>query len=359
MNYIGIDLHRRFSQFYVYDDQKNTESTQRINNDKPAIQQFLEPLGDECKIAVEATGNWYWLVDLLQDLDLEVRLANPLQTKVIAHARAKNDKIDARMLAHLLRTNLLPTCWIPEKEERNMRELLRIRLRLLRFRTQHKNYLRSILAKFNITIDYRNIWRGSGRDVLETYITPTERQTLEHITLPTPYREATKQVLRNIDFLSDQIEYWEKIINNQADQSADAQHLLTVPGIGKLSALTILYETGPVDRFPCAKHYASYAGMVPRTMISANKHRHGHLFKQSNMYLKRIYIETAKHILHTQHSDIRLRDFHNRLSKRKGNGIATVALARKIAMIVYHMLKEKIDFATAMTRNQMAGPASV
>ncbi|HEX7320635.1 MAG TPA: IS110 family transposase [bacterium] len=355
MNYVGIDLHRRFSQFYVYDDQTNTETTQRLNNDKPAIQQFFEPLKNDCKIAVEATGNWYWLVDLLQDLDTEVLLANPLQTKVIAHARVKNDKVDARMLAHLLRADLLPTCWIPEKEERNMRDLLRIRLRLLMFRTQFKNVIRAILSKFNITSECRQIWCGEGRDSLIEIISPKEKDALTQISLPSPYAEAIKQCLRHIDFLSDQIDYWEKIITEKAALSADAQLLMTFPGLGKLSAFTIIYETGPITRFPDAKRYAAYVGLIPKTKSSADKQHHGHLCKQANMYLKRIFVEIALHASHTNRTDHRLIQYYYRLMKRKGKSVARIALARKIAGIIYHMLKDQIDYQTAMQKNMMAG----
>lgn len=355
MNYVGIDLHRRFSQCYVYDDETAAECTERLANDKPIVEQFFRRYGPDCRIAVEATGNWYWLVDLLQDLDLAVLLANPLQTKVIAHARVKNDKVDARMLAHLLRADLLPTCWIPAQADRSMRDVLRIRLRLLVFRTQFKNVIRTILAKFNITLQHRQIWRGAGRDSLLEAISPREQDALRRLTLPAPYAETIQQCLRHIDLLSDQIDHWENIIAEKATLSADAQLLMTVPGLGKLSAFTILYETGPINRFPDAKHYTAYAGLVPKTKSSADKHYHGRLCKQANMYLKRIFIEIALHASRSHKTDHRFIQYYHRIIKRKGKGIARIALARKIAGIVYTMLKNKIDCQTVMIKNKMAG----
>ncbi len=358
MNYIGIDLHRRSSQIHIYDDQTNSETTQRLNNDKTLIANFFAPFKNNCRVTVEATGNWYWLVDLLQDLGLEVLLANPLQTKAIAHARVKNDKVDARILTHLLRTELLPTCWIPAKADRDIRDLLRIRLNLLGYRTQLKNVIRSILAKFNITLNPTNIWCGAGRDsLLQTMQTPAPGSTEPQL-LPSVSQEATKQYLQHIDHLSDQIDYWEKIIDRQAGLSNDAQLLMTFPGIGKLSALTIVYETGPIARFLGAKQYTAYVGLVPITKSSADKQHHGHLCKQANLYLKRIFVEIALNALRSSKTDRRLIHYHQRMSKRKGMGIARIALARKIALIVYHMLREKIDYQTAMTKNNMAGRAS-
>ncbi|MEO0094889.1 MAG: transposase [candidate division WOR-3 bacterium] len=115
MNYCGIDLHKKFLQIHLSDEQMKERST-RLQNDETAIRSFFEPFRNNCKVAVEATGNWYWLVDLLEELNLDVSLVNPLQTKAIAYARVKTDKVDAWVLTHLLRTNFLATCWIPDKE---------------------------------------------------------------------------------------------------------------------------------------------------------------------------------------------------------------------------------------------------
>lgn len=355
MNYIGIDLHRRFSQIDVYDDATDTEITQRLTNDQEEMRRFFQLFPPDSRVTVEATGNWYWLVDLLQQLQMDVALANPLQTKVIAHARVKNDKVDARMLNHLRRTNLLPTCWIPTPADRNQRDSLRVRLRLMQYRTQLRNAIRAILAKFNVNLMPYDIWRGTGRDALLSITKPRDPNSPEAQQLPPIYRLAINQYLWHADYLSDQIEAWEKAVDQQTVLSDDAERLMTFPGIGKLSALTILFETGPITRFPDAKRYAAYAGLVPKTISSADKHRHGHLCRQANMYLKRIFVESALHASHSSHTDYRLIKYYQRTMKRKGKGIARIALARKIAGIVYHMLNDKIDCQTAMAKNNMAG----
>ena len=346
MQYVGIDLHRKFSQVHVHDDQTAEETTQRLNNDELSVRAFFSNLDDASKIAVEATANWYWLVDLLQGMGNEVVFSNPVQTKAIAKARVKNDKVDARMLAHLLRADLLPTCWIPARAQRNMRDMLRIRLRLIVFRTQCKNLVRSVLAKFNINFGLKQIWTGSGRE------------GLNQIDVPAPYKEALLQVLVHIDILTEQINYWEMRIHEEITLTPGAQRLLTVPGVGELSALTIFYESGPIERFPSAKHYVSYSGLVPQVKASADKCWHGRLFKQANMYLKRIYVEVAQVSLRARKTDARLKCFYHRTMKRKGKAIARIALARKIAGITYHMLKLNIDYLSCMARNRMAEQAS-
>lgn len=358
MNYIGIDLHRKFSQVHVYDPELASESTQRLANDPRALRKFFRTLDEPCKVAVESTANWYWLVDLLQDLDLDVVLSNPTQTKAIAHARIKNDKVDARTLAQLLSADLLPTCWIPAREDRNVRELLRTRLGLLIFRTRFKNVIRSVLAKFNINLAQGNIWDGAGRDSLESVVTPGGRKALNRLTLDPPYPEIIRQALAHVDLLTEQIAGWETQIRRLVKVTPAARQLMTVPGIAELSALTILHESGPMDRFPSAKHYASYAGLVPRCLGSAGKHWSGKLFKQANMYLKRIYVEVALVAVRARQTDARLVAYHRHLRNRKGPAVARIALARKLAGISYHMRTKNIDYETCMTYNKMAGLAS-
>lgn len=166
MNYAGIDLHKIFSQIHICDEQMKEYSTY-LKNDETIIRNFFEPFKGNCKVAVEATGNWYWLVDLLQSMNLDVLLANPLQTKAIAYARVKNDKVDAQTLTHLLRTNFLSTCWIPDQEQRNNRDMLRARTTLVEIRSLCKNIIRGILGKFNVRLPVSNIWEGIGRACLE------------------------------------------------------------------------------------------------------------------------------------------------------------------------------------------------
>jgi transposase len=334
------------------------ESTRQLANEPRVVRKFFRALEAPCKIAVESTANWYWLVDLLQELELDVVLSNPVQTKAIAHARIKNDKVDAQTLAQLLSADLLPTCWMPTRADRNIRELLRTRLGLLVFRTRFKNIIRSVLAKFNINLEHSNIWDGAGRDDLESVLTPNDRKTLNRLTLDPPYPEIIHQALVHVDLLTEQIADWETKIHRLVKITPAARQLTTVPGIGELSALTILYESGPMDRFPSAKHYTSYAGLVPRCLGSAGKYWRGKLFKQANMYLKRIYIEIALAAMRARQTDTRLKAFYRHTFNRKGMAVARIALARKIAGIVYHMQTKDIDYATCMTYNKMAGQAS-
>jgi len=149
MKYIGVDLHQKFSQIFSLDKETGETIEKRVPNEFDAIGKFFSQFDSDCKVTVEATRNWYWFVDLLQFMNIDVTLSNPVQTKAIAYARVKNDKVDAKMLSRLLENDLIPEAWIPSPEERQIREMLRMRLRLVKIRTMTKNVVRSSLAKLN------------------------------------------------------------------------------------------------------------------------------------------------------------------------------------------------------------------
>ena len=146
----GIDLHKRFSYFYSVDFESGEVREGRVVNERKAIERHLALMPGGSKAAIEATRNWYWLVDLLQQKGMEVKLSNPVQTKAIAQAKVKTDKVDAKMLVHLMEADLLPTCWIPDRKTRDLREFLRFRNKLVRLRTQLKNGVWAVLSKQNI-----------------------------------------------------------------------------------------------------------------------------------------------------------------------------------------------------------------
>ncbi len=339
MNYIGIDLHRKRIEVHVHNDITGEVFNRNFENDPEVLRPFFASYQGDCQIVVEATGNWYWLVDMLEDLNLPVKLANPVQTKAIAYAKVVTDKISAKILADLLRADLIPTCWIPKREERNIREMLRIRCFQVQLRTQLKNLVRSVFGKLNITTEHKAIWGVGGR------------KELENLTLKEPYDQIVKQALSIINILTKNIDGWEKMVLESTRIPEVYSLLRGVPGIGPISALTILYETGPIERFPCAKRYVSYAGLAPTTKGSAGKFWTGHLSRQANLYLKWIYVEVATAAIRARFLPFELRSFYRRTLYRKGKFVAKVALARKIAGVVYHILRDKIDYTTFLRKN--------
>jgi len=170
--WVGIDLHRSRSQVAVLDDAGAQLLSRRIINDAETFLQLLAEIDGESKIALEATYGWEWLADVLQDAGYELHLAHPLRTKAIASARVKNDAVDARTLAHLLRTGLLPEAYVAPRELRELRDLLRHRVALTRMRSALKNRTGAILAKQGVTRPYSDMFGPGGLRFLETVELP-------------------------------------------------------------------------------------------------------------------------------------------------------------------------------------------
>jgi len=335
MIHIGVDMHKNFSNFAALDEATDSLGEQRLENDPQAIGSFLVQLPGHKQVAVEANRNWYWFIDLLQDMDVPVKLSNPLQTKAIAWARVKTDTVDARMLASLLKANLLPTCWIPERHNRHLREFVRFRAKLVRLRTQVKNSIRTLLSKHNLHPPVQSLWGPTGREYLKSL-------PLEH-----PHDRILSQSLAIIELLDQQINSWNETIRQLIKESPELKRLCSVPGIGPVLAITILLETGPITRFPAAKKYAAYAGLVPRVRSSAGQtHYGGHLSRQANLTLRWAFVEAATDATKgsTQWSHL-----YRRMAARKGKSIAKVALARKMSKMVYQMLKRNIDYHTYLS----------
>src|SRR5438045_3318202 len=166
MNSVGIDLHRNRSHVAVIDEQGELSLSRRIVNSRETFLELLDDLEGESRIAVEATYGWEWLAELLEDAGYEIHLAHPLRTRAIAAARVKSDAVDAKTLAHLLRTGLLPEAYIAPPELRDLRELLRHRAVLTRMRTAVKNRVPALLARPGMLPEHADLFGKAGREFL-------------------------------------------------------------------------------------------------------------------------------------------------------------------------------------------------
>lgn len=326
MIYAGLDLHKNFSVITAMDAQgRELVKQKKLPNDGEIIglfQGFNEPVA----VAMEATRGWYWLYDLLEENGFEVKLGHPLKTKAIASARVKNDKIDSKVLAHLLRADLLPLSYVPAKSIRMQRELLRYRASLVRIQTGIKNRVHVILAKNNITHNFSDLFGKQGKEFLSSF------------SLPEVYRTALDGYLSVLGELEGQIKVVDKMVIVSAKDDEDARLLITIPGIAYYSALLIKSEIGDINRFPSAKQLCSYSGLVPSTYSSGNTTFHGHITKQGSRWLRWILAQAMAHCI-TKPGH--LQEFYFRLARRKGEKIARVACERKLLEWIYHMLKER------------------
>ncbi|MDI6689803.1 MAG: transposase, partial [Actinomycetota bacterium] len=203
MLYVGLDQHKKYSYFTVKGEEDEVVFQGKIPSTPSGIDDFLENFKDqEISVALEAGSSWYWLYDLLEEKVKKVSLVNPKACKAIASAKLKKDKMDSLTLANLLKADLLPTCYIPSREERYFREIVRFRALLVRERTRVKNRMHSILGKLGITHEFSDLFGKKGRKFLEV------------LELSFPYRDELKSLLKVLDYLNEEIDYVTGIIDS-------------------------------------------------------------------------------------------------------------------------------------------------
>ncbi len=324
MLYTGIDYHRSFSYLTTMDEKGDIIGQKKLPSNGEIVD-FLKEFDEEMEIAVEATPSWYWLYDHLESEGFQVKLSHPLKTKAIAYAKVKTDKVDSATLAHLLRSNLLPLSYVPEKVVRLNRELLRYRASLVKIQTRVKNKIHTILAKNNVTHSYTDLFGKQGIAFLHS------------LPLAEHYKIALEGYLTVLDAVRQEIREASKKVRQVAEEDPDTLLLMTVPGMGYYSALLTKSEIGDVRRFRSAKQLCSYAGLVPSTYASGNTCFHGHITKQGSRWLRWILVEAA---IHASEEEESLRRFYFKVERKKGGQIAKVAAARKLLEWIYHILRD-------------------
>lgn len=333
-HFVGIDLHKYVTQLAVLRESKPA-SQLRFANDVVTVERVLKKLPPGSKIALEAMGSWWWLVELAQKTGHEVFLSHPKQTKAIASARLKSDKVDALMLAKLLKADLLPTVWIPPRHQRHVRELLAHRARLVRQRTAVINELRAVYAKRNIDPQAR-LQRlhpvVTGADELGGY-----------------GPRIVDEDLKLLGFINGQVGGLDTELKNIAHEDGQAKRLMTIPGVGPVSAVAMSCWIGEIQRFRNAKKLASYLGLAPRVRQSADQERHGHITKEGNRMVRMLVIQAA--LVHTRRGQGPSRKHYLGVLRRRGKQIARVAAANKMLGAIFHMMKEQIDYHEFLRRS--------
>lgn len=324
--YAGIDYHKKFSMITLGDAKGKVLSSSRVLNDRAAIKElFAQCPGIQC--AVESCRGYEWFIDYLKELGLTVHLVNPYKTKLIAQSRCKTDKVDSRILMELLAVGYLPTCYQPSPQERQLRDRLRWRAHLVRYASRMKTRIHSLVDKENQGM--ANLFQQDGRKYLSQIQLSPVRQSLlhEHLSL-----------LETFEGLVDKEDDW---VTRAARKSPDAKLLMTIPGIGSLSALVILAELGDVSRFRTASQVASYAGLVPSVYSSANTRRLGALTKQGSTFMRWILVQCAWAAVRCS---VPFRVHFATVSRRGGRNAAIVSVARKLIQVAYRVLRDKVPY---------------
>jgi transposase len=344
--FIGCDAHKRFSVFVTVNEKGHAGEAVRVTHDRQLYREFLARLPPHSAIAVEASGSYSWLVDEMERSGHHPRLCNPLEAKRRMGLTNKTDKLDARGLAILLRNGTLPEVWIPPSELRDQRELLRLRVFLVRLRTRVKNRIHGTLARYNIQVPGADLFGVEARLELDARLPE----------LPAHNREAVEQELATLDFLQIQIESAERRLESIMKVSVEADLLKTLPCVGKILSMVLMLEIGRIDRFPTAAHLASYAGLVPRVHSSGGHTRMGQVCGNVNRNLKWALVETGNLIVINQR---RLAGRHvvrlyQRIKRSKNHQKAVVAVARHLAEAAWWVLTEQEVYREPLRPRQRA-----
>jgi transposase len=321
--YVGIDVHRKRSQVAVIDQDGEVLANRNVPNGVEPVLGVIGGLPPGTPAAFEAAFGWGWLVELLEDYGFAPHLVHPLQCKAIASARLKNDKVDAAILAQLLRADLLPEAWIAPPAVRQLRAMLRHRAQLVRLRTLLRNRIYAVLADYGHDRT-GGCWSGPGRAWLAA------------LELPTVSREVIEDDLALIDALQVPIDRLDGEVRQRARAEPAVKVLTQLPGIGPFTALVILAETGDIARFGSARKLAAWAGLTPTVRGSDRTVRHGHISKQGSTWLRWILCEAAQTA--KRHPDFAAS--YQAIARRRGKKIATTAIARKLLTRAYHLLTD-------------------
>ena len=329
--YTAFDLHANNSYGAIIGEQGQRVKRQRLANDPELIFQFLLPYKAEIVgVVVESTYNWYWLVDALMSEGYKVHLANTAGIQKYKGLKHSDDQDDAFWLAEMLRLNILPEGHIYPKEERPIRDLLRKRGHLVKLRTSLIISLQNIIDRNCGTRIKANDVKRLKEDMVAPFVAGNEDLALAGL--------VSKE---SIDFLTVKIRAIESSVESRVKLKEPYKNLLTIPGIGKILSLTIMLETGDMDRFEKVGNYASYCRKVSTRWTSNDKKKGKGNKKNGNKYLAWAFSEAAEF---ARRYDPQARAFYNRKLQKTNFMIAHSALAHKLARATYHVIKEQKPF---------------
>jgi transposase len=322
MMYVGIDLHRLTVVVAVEDEGGQVREIRTFQTrDVEIIRTFFSALGS-FKAVIEASCSYRWLFDLVSKFG-EVVLAHPFRLRAIVSGRAKTDKLDARLLAKLLRAGLIPPAYVPPLSYQVLRDLTRGRARLSRDITRTKNEIGAILAKSNIHPPYASPFGVRGLKWLETVLLPEGDTVLRD------------GFLRRLKYLQGELEVLDGMLERKAAEFPEHEALTALHGVGRYTALLVIAELGDPFRFSDGRKVGAYAGLSARVSQSGQSTRHGNISRQGSAWLRWILVEAAIKVIRR---DIPLQNFYTRIRKRSGVKVARVAVARKLAGICWERL---------------------
>src|ERR1700680_4859022 len=338
---IGADYHPAFQQIAFVDTETGELQERRLQHREEAEKFYRDLRAQEMKVRVgmEASGHARWFERLLDELQFELWIGDAAEIRTKRVRKQKTDRQDARLILQLLLEDRFPQIWVPSWENRDLRQLLWHRHRMVQARTRIMNQLQAVALNEGLRCKKR-LWRERGR------------QQLESFQLAPWASRRRRDLLELLDRLNPSIAELSQAIEQQVERCPEAQRLMTHPGVGSLTALAFVLIIGRVERFQCGKQIASYLGLVPLEGASGNRRRLGYITKQGNALLRFLLVEAAQ-VSARRIPEWRNKDFH--LAMRRGRKIAKVAMARRLAVQMFWMMRKGWDYEQVRKFGSHAG----
>lgn len=333
MNYMGIDHHRQYSHLTVMDYEGHVRRSGRVANLRAEVEKFLEGL-DEVEAIIETGRSSYTMVDVLDEMGVAVKIAHPNEVKAIARAKIKTDKRDSYILAHLLRTDLIPEVYKRSRENRGYQRILRQRAFYVGSQTRVKNRIRALLAQQSEEVQEeisraKNLFGTKGMKVLVG------------LSLPAGEKALIDALLKTYRHLDERRKETNGLVEKLYLKILETRLIHSVPGFGVFLSVLVAVEIADIERFEHVGKLHSYAGVIPSTYSSGGRTYHGKIIKEGNRWLRWAVVEAVWPAIR---ADFDLRCFYERIKRKKGANSAKVATARRLLTIIYRLLKENRSY---------------
>jgi len=341
MMIIGCDYHPAFQQIAFVDTETGELQERRLQHREEAEKFYrdLATQGIKVRVGMEASGQARWFERLLAELNFELWMGDAAEIRTKRVRKQKTDRQDAQLILRLLLEDRFPRIWVPSWENRDLRQLLWHRHRMVQARTRIMNQLQAVALNEGLRCKKR-LWREAGREQLEGFrLAPWASRR-------------RRDLLELLDRLNPTITDLTQTIEQEVEKCPAAQCLMTHPGVGPLTALAFVLIIGTAERFQCGKQIASYLGLVPLEESSGNRRRLGHITKQGNALLRFLLVEAAQ-VSARSIPEWRNKYFH--LAMRRGRKIAKVAMARRLAVQMFWMWRKGWDYEQVRKFGSHAG----
>lgn len=339
---IGVDYHPSDQYIAFVDTETGEEDERRLGHSDQEAERFYRGLaarGISVRVGMEATGYSRWFERLLAELGVELWIGDAAEIKTKRVRKQKTDRNDAQLLLKLLLENNFPTIWVPSPENRDLRQLLWHRHRMVQMRTRIMNQLQA-LAMNEGQRRKKKLWTDQGR------------AQLKNLPLPTWASRRRQDLLELLDRMNPTIEELTSAVEQEAQKRPEVLRLMSHPGVGPLTALAFVLIIGTPERFKCGKQIGSYVGLIPEENSSAGHQRLGHITKQGSSLLRFLLVEAAQAAARCD-ADWRRRHMH--LALRRQRNIANVAMARRLAVRLYWMWRNGWEYAQWVKFGSNAG----